>query len=117
MNSTDVNKRQQQLLLYFQVHQPRRLNAVNFFDIGNGPRYFNDALNESIVKRISHSCYLPTNQLLLELVQRWPNIKITFSLSGVVIEQFEKYAPEVLDSFKALSKTGSVEFLSEAYYH
>jgi alpha-amylase len=117
MNSVERNRPQQHILLYFQVHQPRRLNAVNFFDIGNGPRYFNDDLNESIVKRISHNCYVPTNHLLLELIRRFPNIKITFSLSGVVIEQFQKYAPEVLESFKELAKTGCVEFLCETYYH
>jgi alpha-amylase len=117
MNSQEKNKPQQHILLYFQVHQPRRLNAVNFFDIGNGPRYFNDDLNESIVKRISQNCYIPANQLLLDLITQFPDIKITFSLSGVVIEQFEKYAPEVLESFKELAKTGCVEFLSETYYH
>lgn len=117
MNSLEKNKHSQHIILYFQVHQPRRLNAVNFFDIGNGPRYFNDDLNESIVKRISRNCYVPTNQLLLELIRQFPDVKITFSLSGVVLEQFEKYAPEVVDSFRELAKTGSVEFLSETYYH
>src|SRR4029434_4649857 len=32
-------------------------------------------------------------------------------------EQFQLHAPEVLDSFRALSETGCVEFLDETYFH
>jgi alpha-amylase len=35
----------------------------------------------------------------------------------MAIEQFKLYAPEVLDSFKALADTGMVEFLGETYSH
>ena len=115
MNSSPTNK--QNILLYFQVHQPRRLNPVNFFDLGNGPHYFNDDLNESIIRRVSRDCYVPANRLLLEMIRRFPQIRIVFSLSGTVIEQLEQYAPEALDSFRELARTGCVEFLAETYYH
>ena len=105
------------IVLYFQVHQPRRLKAVNFFDIPNGPQYFNDELNETIVRRIAEQCYLPANNLLLQYIEKYPDIRITFSLSGVVIEQLQAYAPEVIESFQRLARTGSVEFLAETYYH
>jgi len=36
---------------------------------------------------------------------------------GTALEQFEMYAPEVLESFKKLAKTGHVEFLAETYSH
>ncbi|HEX8040140.1 MAG TPA: glycoside hydrolase family 57 protein [Chryseosolibacter sp.] len=107
----------QTIILYLQVHQPRRLQPVNFFDLGNEPHYFNDTLNESIVRRVSECCYLPANKLLLQLVKAHPQIRIAFSLSGVVIEQLEEYAPEVIDSVRELAATGSVEFLAETYYH
>ena len=107
----------QNIVLYFQVHQPRRLNVVNFFDIPNEPSYFNDDLNAAIVRRVASECYIPTNKLLLELISAHPQIKIAFSLSGVVIEQLEVYAPEALQTFQELAKTGSVEFLAETYYH
>ena len=35
----------------------------------------------------------------------------------MALEQFEIYAPEVIDSFKALAETGYVEFLAETYSH
>jgi alpha-amylase len=117
MTSSASGKDKQHLILYFQVHQPRRLNPVNFFDLAHEPPYFNDALNKSIIQRVARECYLPTNTLLLKLIKEYPQIRITFSLSGIVIEQLEAYAPEVLESFRLLAKTESVEFLSETYYH
>lgn len=117
MKSLERNSRKQYLILYFQVHQPRRLNAVKFFDLPNEPPYFNDALNESIARRVARNCYIPANRMLLELIREFPQIRITFSLSGVVLEQMQRFAPEVIDSFRALAETGSVEFLSETYYH
>ena len=105
------------LVLYFQVHQPRRLNTLSFFDIGSSGSYFNDDLNKEIIRRVARQCYLPTNALLLKLIKKYPQLKVVFSVSGVTIDQFEESAPEVLSSFRKLAATGSVEFLSETYYH
>jgi alpha-amylase len=105
------------LLFYFQVHQPKRLKPVRFFDIGSEKGCFNDSLNREIMERVAKSCYLPTNQMLLKVLKKHPNLRLTFSISGVTLEQFEEYAPEVLQSFKALAETGCVEFLGETYYH
>lgn len=105
------------LVLYFQVHQPKRLSNLRFFDIGtNAPGYYN-AIDKQLIERISRDCYLPANTLLLKLIRKNPEIRVSFSISGVIIDQFEKYAPEVLQSFRDLAATGSVEFLSETYYH
>jgi alpha-amylase len=118
MNSRSINAApKRNLVLYFQVHQPKRLGNIRFFDIGSGnPLYHND-MDREIIQRIAQECYLPTNELLLKLITRYPDIKVAFSLSGVIIEQLEEYAPEVLKSFRDLAFTGNVEFLSETYYH
>lgn len=103
---------------YFQVHQPDRLRQFRFFDIGNDFHYFDDFTNRTIVRRIADRCYLPMNQILLEQIKAHKGaFKVAFSISGVAVEQFGKYAPDVLDSFKALASTGCVEFLSETYSH
>lgn len=103
---------------YFQVHQPDRLRQFRFFDIGNDFHYFDDFANRTIVRRIADRCYIPMNQLLLEQIKAHKGaFKVAFSISGVAVEQFGKYAPDVLDSFKALAATGCVEFLSETYSH
>ena len=103
---------------YFQVHQPLRLKKYRFFSIGKDHNYLDDPLNRSIVNNIATRCYIPMNNLFLELIKKHKkSLKITFSISGLAIEQFRMYAPHVLDSFKALAKTGCVEFLAETYSH
>jgi alpha-amylase len=106
------------LCFYFQVHQPFRIKEYKIFDIGSEENYFNDELNHEIMRKVAQKCYLPMNNLLLDLIKEHKgNFKIAFSISGVAIEQMEKYAPDVLASFKELADTGCVEFLSETYYH
>jgi len=105
------------LNLYFQVHQPQRLKKFQFFDIGTSLPYFDKDLNKAIITRIAGNCYLPANNMLLNLIKIHPNIRITFSISGTALDQFSLYAPQVIDSFKELAETGCVEFLGETYYH
>ena len=101
---------------YFQVHQPYRLRDYTIFD--NGTDYFDEAKNAEICRKVAHKCYLPTNQLLLELIEKHQGkFRVAFSTTGTVLEQFQQYAPAVLDSFQRLAATGCVEFLSETYYH
>ncbi len=108
--------------MYFQVHQPRRVKRYGFFDIGADHRYFNDdserdTNNARIVRKVAEKCYLPANATLLENLRTYPDFKVAFSFSGIALEQFEEYAPEVIESFKRLVDTGRVEVLSETYYH
>ncbi|MEG2556044.1 MAG: glycoside hydrolase family 57 protein [Odoribacter sp.] len=106
------------LCLYFQVHQPIRLRKYHFFDIGKNSDYTDDFANDSMIRQAAERCYLPANQLMLELIQKYgKNFKVNFSISGIAMEQFERYAPEVIDSFRKLVATGSVELLSETYSH
>lgn len=104
--------------LYFQVHQPFRLRTYRFFDIGADHYYYDDYQNKRVVRRIANDCYLPANEVLLGLINEFGSaFKVTFSISGVAIEQFKKYSPEVIESFRRLAKTGNVEFLAETYSH
>jgi len=80
-------------------------------------RYFDHDLNSQIMNKVANKCYLPTNRLLLEALDKNPELKISFSITGVFLEQAKMYNPAVIDSFKELAKTGRVEFLSETYYH
>jgi alpha-amylase len=106
------------ICLYFQVHQPFRFRRYRFFDIGTSHYYYDDYANESIMLKVAERSYLPANKLMLDLIKEYgTNFKIAFSISGVALDQFELYAPNVLESFKKLAKTGSVEFLAETYNH
>lgn len=106
------------ICLYFQVHQPFRYRRYRFFDIGNDHYYYDDYANETILRKVADNCYLRANQILLDAINRNKGqFKVAFSLSGIALEQFRIYAPEVIESFKALAQTGCVEFLSETYSH
>jgi alpha-amylase len=101
---------------YFQVHQPFRLRHYTVFD--RSPRYFDEFKNASICRKVANKCYLPSNRLLLDVIRRFEGrFKISYSITGVVLEQFKKYCPEVMSTFDALAETGCVEFIGETYYH
>lgn len=109
------------ICFYFQVHQPFRLKKdFSFFDIGRQipEEYEDQEENKTIMKKVTKNCYLPMNALLKELIEgSQGKFKVAFSISGLALEQFELYAPEALESFKDLVKTGQVEILGESYYH
>jgi alpha-amylase len=106
------------ICLYFQVHQPTRLRLYRFFDIGKDSHYYDDFGNRTNIRRAIQECYLPMNAILLEqLKAKKGAYKVAFSIAGSTLEMFERYAPEVIDSFRALADTGQVEFLCETYYH
>ena len=104
--------------LYFQVHQPWRLKKYRFFNMGKDHNYLDDLLNRSIMQKVARQCYLPMNALLLKLIkENKGRFRCSFSITGIAVEQFRAFAPEVLDSFKELAATGCVEFLAETYSH
>jgi alpha-amylase len=101
---------------YFQVHQPYRLRNYTIFETNSD--YFDEFKNSQICRKVADKCYLPANRLMLELIKKYNGrFRISYSITGTMLEQFEKYAPEVLTSFKDLAATGCVEFLGETYYH
>ncbi|MBS1266961.1 MAG: hypothetical protein MAG795_00931 [Candidatus Woesearchaeota archaeon] len=104
------------ICFYFQVHQPYRLKKFSVFDIGQNKNYFDTKKNKEIMQKVAKKCYIPMNNVLMSLIHKH-DAKFSFSFSGVVLDQFEEYAPEVLESFKELVKTGNVEILDETYYH
>ena len=106
------------ICFYFQIHQPLKLKRFRFFDIGADHYYYDDFQNEENILRLVNNSYLPANKLILEMIKSTNGkFKCAFSISGPALEQFEQYAPELIDSFKELAATKSVEFLTEPYAH
>jgi alpha-amylase len=102
--------------LYFQVHQPFRLRRYSVFDAT--PQYFDHAHNEQILRKVAAKCYLPATRILLDQVRRHAgDFRLSFSLTGCVIDQLRRFAPDVMDNFRRLAQTGCVEFLAETYDH
>ncbi len=103
---------------YFQVHQPFRLRKYSVFEIGQNPDYWDHKKNQEVCEKVANKCYLPANQLMLDLIRKHDGrFKISYSISGTALEQFELYTPKVIESFKSLVDTGMVELLDETYHH
>ena len=105
------------LVLCFQVHQPRRLKKAPLAEGALPDSCLDPGLDRQIMERVASQCYIPTNNLLLKLIEQYPQIKVAFGISGTALEQMELFSPEALRSFKSLAETGSVDFLSEPHYH
>lgn len=106
------------ICFYFQVHQPYRIKRYSFFDIGKDHFYEDDEKNRVVLNKVSEKCYLKANQKILSLIKKHKGkFRVSYSLSGTLIEQLETYRPDVLKSFTELAETGCVEFLAETYYH
>lgn len=114
---------QRSVCLYLHVHQPWRVRHYTIFDVGANHTYFNDETNQAdtnnqfVIRKVADKSYLPTNHMLLELLNKHPDFHISLSFSGSVIEQMSAWAPDALESFKTLVATGRVEILAETYDH
>lgn len=106
------------ICLYFEIHQITHLRRYRFFDIGSDHYYYDDYENERLIRDIAQRSYMPSLNVLHEMiVHNDKAFRVSFSLSGVGMEQLEIYAPEVLEKLQAMGETGCVEFLAEPYSH
>ena len=110
------------IVLYLHVHQPYRLRHYTIFDSGVDHSYFNanddsDKNNQKLINKVAEKSYFPTNNKLIDLLNRYPEFKLSLSITGTVLTQMEQWAPEALQSFRDLIGTGRVEILAETYHH
>jgi alpha-amylase len=106
------------ICFYFQLHQPLRLKKYRFFEIGQDHYYYDDFQIEERIRSYVEQSYLPANNTIAEMIRSSNGkFRCSFSISGVALEQLEQYAPEVIDSFKEMAATGSIEFLAQPYAH
>jgi alpha-amylase len=110
------------IVLYLHVHQPYRIKHYTIYESGVDHNYFNanydsNESNEKIIHKIAEKSYIPTNNKLIDLLNRYPNFKLSLSITGTVLTQLEQWSPEALQSFRDLISTGRVEILGETYHH
>ncbi|GIW66376.1 MAG: alpha-amylase [Candidatus Parcubacteria bacterium] len=106
------------ICFYFKVHQPFRLKNFTIFDVGNDDYYFDDEKNKFYLDRIVEKCYIPTLKTFYELIKETNHrFKLSVGITGTLIEQLQKWHPEVIYWWQKLSSTGCVEFTGETYYH
>ncbi|MCA9289633.1 MAG: glycoside hydrolase family 57 protein, partial [Phycisphaerales bacterium] len=101
---------------YFQVHQPFRIRRYSVFD--TDPFYFDDEANRQILEKVADKCYRPTTRLIRDLVKRYDGaFRASFSITNVALQQFQAWAPDLVELFQELAASGCVEFLGETSHH
>ncbi len=106
------------ICLYFEIHQIIHLKRYRFFDIGTDHYYYDDYANETSISNIAENSYIPALKTLIDMARKSDGaFKVALSLSGVGLEQLERYAPQVIDLLQELNETGCVEFIAEPYSH
>ncbi len=121
------------VVFMFEVHQPYRLDKrayekllekalkgdITYSDIEEA--ILDNGLNKLVMERAGKRCYIPANKIILDNINSLKNsrksFKVSYSISGVFIEQAIKWMPEIIDSFKKLVDTGFVELIEQTYYH
>lgn len=111
------------IVLYLHVHQPFRVRKYSVFDTAVNHDYFNDPAydternNEQVFRKVADKSYRPMNALLQKMLDTHPDFKVSLSITGTFIEQAQMWAPDVIESFQNMVKSGRVEIVSETYYH
>ncbi len=108
-----------QFCIGFEVHQPYRLNRTfspdpkikkkDLFD-----HYF-DGLNKEILLRVADKCYYPATINILEKLDE--GFACSFSMSGILIEQLEKWSKDTLSLFEEVARHKNTELIGQTYYH
>ena len=111
------------VVLYLHMHQPWRLKHYNIFSVDHDHDYWTEkdwyagTNNERIFKKVADKSYRPMLALLKKCTKKYPGFKFSLSITGTFLDQAEKWAPDVIETLKELTKTGRVEIVAETYYH
>ena len=111
------------ICLYLHIHQPWRVRAYSIFDVGVNENYFDDPNyhskqnNERIFRKVAEKSFRPTFTLLENNLKKHKDFKFSLSVTGVWLEQAERWMPELITRLQNMVKTGRVELVAETYYH
>lgn len=100
----------------FQFHAPSRLKRYRFFEIGQDHYYYDDMQTEENISWLVEQSYMPLCQTIKEMIQfSHGRFHCAFSVSGLLLDMFQQYAPEMIDILKELADTKCVEFVCTPY--
>jgi alpha-amylase len=115
----------------FEVHQPYRLNprsyerlvekalrgSLEIRDVEDA--LFDNELNRRVFNRVADSCYIPATRIITESIERLKNnnkkFKVSFSISGVFLEQALMWRKDIVEVFQRAVNTGMVELIEQTY--
>ncbi len=109
-----------QFCMGFEVHQPFRLNRMLDPAPKAGrkdliPYYFDNQANREILLRIAEKCYDPATRLILGKLDE--GFSCSFSFSGTLIEQLDRWSPDTLALFEQVARHKNAELIAQTYYH
>lgn len=100
----------------FQMHAPYTLKRYRFFEIGQDHYYYDDMQTEDHVASLISTSYMPLCKTIAEMIRLSKGrFHCALSVSGIMLEMFEQYDPEMIDMLKELAATGCVEFVVTPY--
>ena len=100
----------------FQMHAPYTLKRYRFFEIGQDHYYYDDMQTEDHVASLISTSYMPLCKTIAEMIRLSKGrFHCALSISGIMLEMFEQYDPEMIDMLKELAATGCVEFVVTPY--
>lgn len=107
--------------LYFHLHQPYRIRDYRVFDIGKSDYFSAPAghrlSNKDVLNKVADKCYVPATTLIKRMLHDYPEFKVSYSITGIVLDQLQEYRPDVIKLLQEIVATGRVELVSETYYH
>lgn len=96
------------LHLFFRLHRPYQLRPLD--EIKSG--YFG---GEAEFREADRTMYQPFLALMERNAQKYPNFKVTLSVSGLFLEQAEAWDPEIIRRLRRLVKNGHIQLTVEPY--
>jgi alpha-amylase len=108
------------VVLFFEVHQPRRIRPDLYRVYPRKPvdfEIFYEELNKAVFERVVERVYRGATKIILEAARETPGFKVTFSVSGLALEQLRRWAPDVLEMFRELASREAAEFTAQTYFH
>lgn len=108
-----------QICLYLHIHQPYRLKEFGLEELGHETGYFSadSDLNREVFNKIAQKSYFPMLKLIDTLLKKEPKFKISFSITGVWLEQAQLFQPKLLDLLHSILSSDRAEVLAETYHH
>ncbi|MBR0479715.1 glycoside hydrolase family 57 protein [Candidatus Saccharibacteria bacterium] len=110
------------ICLYLHIHQPIRYREYSIFDVSNNSNYFTDHYNgrqnnERIFRKVAEKSYHPMLDLIMRNMEKFPDFKVSLSITGTWLEQAEKWDPELIEKIREMVARGQAEIVGETYYH
>lgn len=111
------------ICLYLHIHQPWRYRRYSIFDVAKNHNYwyekdyYDKQNNERIFRKVAEKSYHPMLDLLERNLKRYPEFKVSLSITGTWIEQALEWDPSLISQIERMVTTGQVEIVGETYYH